>query len=330
MRVARFHGRRDVRVHDEDRPSPGPDEALVRVGAVGLCGSDLHFFEEGGIDGTRPPRALVLGHEFGGTTEDGRVVAVDPALPCRDCARCLEGHDNLCPDVRFAGDGRRDGGLGEWVAWPRRCLVPVPPSLNVADAAMLEPLGVAIHAADLAHLRSAGSAAVLGSGPIGLFLLQVARLTGARLFATDLSQRPHRLEAARALGAEVYASEGGREGGRIFDAAGGGVDVAFEAAGENAAVDAAVEAVRPGGRVVLVGIPAEPRTSVVAGVARRKGLTLFFARRMGDVYARAVRLVAEGRVDVRSMVTHRFPLAEAPAAFEAASRREGLKVLIEP
>jgi L-iditol 2-dehydrogenase len=330
MRVARLHGTADIRLHDEERPRPAADEALVHIGAVGLCGSDLHWYSEGGIDGARVTRPFVLGHEFGGTTEDGRTVAVDPAIPCGECERCHAGHVNLCPGVRFAGDGRRDGGLGEWVAWPKRCLVPLPEGFTPADAAMLEPLGVAIHAVDLGHLRTAGSAGVFGSGPIGLFLLQVAALSGARLFATDLSSRPHRLEAARALGAEVFAAEGGREGGAIFDAAHGGIDVAFEAAGDNAAVDAAVEAVRPGGRVVLVGIPSEERTSFLAGTARRKGLTIVIARRMGHVYPRAVQLVASGRVDVRTMVSHRFPLAECAAAFEAATRRVGHKVVVEP
>ena len=123
----------------------------------------------------------------------------------------------------------------------------------------------------------------------------------------------------------------GREGGAIRDTAGGGgLDVALEAAGEQAAVDAAVEAVRPGARVVLVGIPAEMRTSFLAGSARRKGLSLVLARRMGEVYPRCVRLVASGRVDVRSLVSHRFPLSEIGSAFAAAATRSGLKVLVEP
>jgi L-iditol 2-dehydrogenase len=331
MQVARLHGRGDLRLHDEERPHPGPGEVLVRVRAVGVCGSDVHWFAEGGIDQARVTRPFVLGHEFGGATEDGRRVAVDPSIHCRECARCREGHFNLCAGVRFAGDGRRDGGLAQWVAWPERCLVPVPESLTDADAAMLEPLGIAVHAVDLAHLRTAASVGVFGCGPIGLLLLQVARLFGARLFATDLPSRPHRLEAARALGARVFAAEAGSEGGTICDAAGGGgLDVALEAAGDNAAVDAAVEAVRPGARVVLVGIPSDARTSFVAGTARRKGLTFLLARRMGDVYPRAIRLVTSGRVDVRSLVTHRFPLGRAREAFDAAVQRIGLKVLVEP
>ena len=331
MRVARLHGREDLRLHDEDKPRPGPGEVLVRVRAVGVCGSDIHWFAEGGIGEAHVRRPFVPGHEFGGVTEDGRRVAVDPAIPCAACPSCLAGQANLCLSVRFAGDGAYDGGLGEWIAWPERCLVPLPDSLTEADGAMLEPLGIAIHALDLAHLRLGARVGVFGCGPIGLLLVQLGRLAGARVFATDLARRPHRLQAARALGAEVFAAEEGREGGAIRDAAGGGgLDVALEAAGEQAAVDAAVEAVRPGARVVLVGIPVEARTSFVAGSARRKGLTLVLARRMGNVYARAVQLVASGRVDVRSLVTHRFPLAEIRAAFDLAAARSGLKVIVEP
>ena len=123
MRVARLHGREDLRLHDEDKPRPGPGEALVRVRAVGVCGSDIHWFAEGGIGEAHVRRPFVLGHEFGGVTEDGRRVAVDPAIPCEACPSCLAGHANLCQSVRFAGDGAYDGGLGEWIAWPQRCLV---------------------------------------------------------------------------------------------------------------------------------------------------------------------------------------------------------------
>jgi len=331
MRVARLYGKGDLRLHDEERPRPGAGEVLVRVGAVGLCGSDLHWFAEGGIGGlgvfTRP---FVLGHELGGTTEDGRVVAIDPALPCESCRSCLEGDFNLCQRTRFAGDGVQDGGLCEWMAWPRRAVLPLPPGFTPADAAMLEPLGIAVHAMDLGHVRPGDTVGVFGCGPIGLLIIQIARLSGSRVLATELATRPHRMEAARRLGAEVLAAEAGREGAAVRDATGGeGVDVALETAGDNPAVDAAVESARPGARVVLVGIPSDARTSFPAGTARRKGLSLVLARRMGHVYPRAIALVASGRVDVRSLVSHRFPLAEVRPAFEAADRRVGLKVVVE-
>jgi L-iditol 2-dehydrogenase len=332
VRALRLHGRGDLRLHEEERPEPRPGETLVRVRAVGLCGSDLHWFGEGAIGATPLTRPLVLGHEFAGVTEDGRRVAVDPAVSCQACPLCLEGHPNLCEGIRFAGHGETDGGLREWVAWPERCLVPLPPGLTEADGALLEPLGVALHAVDLAHVRPGDRVGVFGCGPIGLLIVQLARLSGAgQVVATDVGERPHRLEAATRLGARVFAAEGGREAGAIRDAASGrGLDVAIEAAGENAAVDAAVDSVRPGARVVLAGIPAEERTSFVAATARRKGLTLVLVRRMKHAYPRAIRLVEGGRMDLGSAITHRFPLDRGSDAFEAAARREGLKVLVEP
>ncbi len=331
MRAARLHGPRDVRVHDEERPVPGPGEALVHVEAVGLCGSDLHWYEEGGIGGTRATRPVVPGHEMAGRTEDGRLVAIEPAIPCGHCPLCVEGHPNLCPTIRFSGHADLDGSMREWMAWPSHNLIPLPEGFTATDGAMLEPLGVAIHTVDLAHVRPGSSVGVFGSGPVGLFCLQVAKAAGAaRLVATDLPGRPHRLEAARGVGAGAFPADG-REAKAIREAVGGyGLDVAIEAAGVQAAVDAAVEAVRPGGRVVLAGIPGEERTSVRASSARRKGLTILFVRRMKQTYPRAIALAAAGRVDLRSILTHRFPLAEAARAFELAARREGLKVVVEP
>jgi L-iditol 2-dehydrogenase len=331
MKAARLHAARDLRIHDEARPGRRDGEALVRVEAIGLCGSDLHFFEDGGIGGLRITQPIVPGHEMAGRTEDGQLVAIEPAIACGSCSLCRAGHPNLCPTVRFSGLGADDGSMREWMAWPRHCLIPLPEGLTAADGAMLEPFGVALHTVDLAHVRPATTVGVFGSGPIGLFILQAARLAGAAaLFATDLASRPHRLEAARALGARVFAADGS-EAGAIASAAGGfGLDVAIEAAGAQAAVDAAFEAVRPGGRVVIAGISGDERTSFPASSARRKGVTISLVRRMKHTYPRAIALALAGRVDLRSVVTHRFPLAAAAAAFELASSREGLKVLVEP
>jgi L-iditol 2-dehydrogenase len=331
MRVARLHGARNLRLHDEPRPAAGPGEALVRVEAVGICGSDLHWFEEGSIGGTPITRPLVPGHEMAGRTEDGRLVAIDPSLSCGQCAPCGEGHPNLCPSVRFAGYGADDGSLREWMAWPAAALVPLPEGFTAVDGAMLEPLGVAIHAVDLAHVRPGASVGVFGCGPIGLFCLQVAKAAGAsRLVATDLASHSHRLDAARAIGAETFPADGD-EGAAIASVVGPlGLDAAIEAAGTNEAVDAAVEAVRPGARIVLAGIPSAERTSFMASPARRKGLTFALSRRMKHVYPRAIALAASGRVDLRGVVSHRFALADAVRAFETAASRCGLKVVVEP
>ena len=331
MKVVRLHGIGDLRLHDEPDPTPGPSETLLRVTAVGLCGSDLHWLTEAGIGDARLARPLVLGHEFAGMTADGERVAVDPAVPCGVCEFCLEGNPNLCARLRFAGHGVEDGALRERMAWPAHCLHPIPDSLTDVEGVMLEPLGVAIHAVDLGHLKPGMTVGVFGCGPIGLLVLQIARVAGAtRLVATE--KLPHRIEAARSCGAtDVFQANNGREIAKVLAATNGkGVDVAFEATEENGAVETAIAAARPGGHVVLVGIPADDRTAFTASVARRKGLTIKMSRRMKRVYPRAIDLVENGLVDIRSLVTHRFPLAEFERAFSVASRREGLKVVIEP
>ena len=332
MKTLRLHGKKDLRLHDEPKPTPGPGEALVRVTAVGLCGSDVHWYAEASIGDARLERPLVLGHEFAGVVESsGQRVAVDPAVPCGACEFCIEGNPNLCTALRFAGHAMDDGALRETMAWPTHCLHPLPDALSDADGAMLEALGVAIHAVDLGHLKLGSTVGVFGCGPIGLLVLQLARAAGAtQVFATE--KLSHRVEAARSLGATaVFWATDGQEAGDVLAATGGrGVDVAFEVAGENEAVDAAIAATRRGGRVVLVGIPPDDRTSFAASVARRKGLTIKLSRRMKHVYPRAIKLVESGLVDVPSLVTHHFPLIKSEEAFALAQRRAGIKVIIEP
>jgi L-iditol 2-dehydrogenase len=330
MKVVRLHAHGELRLHDEPEPVPVAGEAVVRVKAVGVCGSDLHWFSEGEIGDAKIEHPLVLGHEFAGETEDGTRMAVDPALPCGNCEFCKRGHPNLCENMIFAGHGKTDGALREYASYPPRCLFSLPDSLSFADGAMLEPLGVAIHAVDLGKLRTGMSVGVFGCGPIGLLIVQLVRLSGAStIIATDVL--PHRLEAAKGYGAhQAIVAEAGRELDEIQAATNGrGVDVAFEAAGEQEAVDVSVAAVLPGGKVILVGIPAVDQTSFPASVARRKGLTLKLVRRMKHTYPRAIELVSKGLVDVRSLVTHRFPLEKTAEAFTVAQRREGLKIIIE-
>jgi L-iditol 2-dehydrogenase len=328
MLVARLHGAGDLRLRDEPVPRPGSGECLVRVEAVGICGSDLHWFEEGAIGDARLEHPLVVGHEFAGVVEDGalagRRVAVDPAIPCERCDLCREGHPNLCPAVRFAGHASCDGGLRRFISWPADRLHPLPDSMDGVTGALLEPLGVAIHAVDLGHVDVGARVAIAGCGPIGLLLQQVLTAAGATL-ALAVEPLAHRREAATRMGAESALAP---EDVASWDEP--PVDVAFEAAGTDDAVDAALRVARPGARVVLAGIPAGDTTTFSASVARRKGLTLVVVRRMKEVYPRAIRLVAAGAVDVRSLVTHRFPLARAGEAFESAAAREGLKVVVEP
>ncbi len=329
MQVLRLEPSRQLRLYDEPVPVPGPGEALVRVTAVGLCGSDLHWLAEGGIGDARLERPLVLGHEAAGTLENGERVAIDPAVPCGECEFCREGNPNLCIRLRFAGHGLQDGALREFIAWPARCLYPLPDRINDAEGAMLEPLGVALHAVHLGHIQPGMTVGVLGCGPIGLLIVQLARLSGAAaIYATE--RLAHRLDAARACGA-TSAIPVGPEAETIERLTGGrGVDVVFEAAGEDAAVQTAVQVVKPGGCIVLAGIPGDNRTTFDAATARRKGLTVKWCRRMKHTYPRAIRLVESGMVDVASLVTHRFTLAEGARAFEVLRSREGIKVVVAP
>jgi L-iditol 2-dehydrogenase len=312
-------------------PTPTNGDVLVRVTAVGICGSDLHWYAEGSIGDAQLKHPLILGHEFAGVVVDtGQRVAVEPSIPCGVCAECLEGNPNLCETQRFAGHGAQDGALCEYIAWPSNCLFPLPDTLSDVDGAVLEPLGVAIHAVDLGHVKPGMTVGVFGCGPIGLLMLQVARAAGAvQLIATDLL--PHRVESARALGAQAFMANDPDHVNQILAATNGrGVDVAFEVSTNSDAVATAIATARPGSRVVLTGIPDDDRTTFKASVARRKGLTLKLVRRMKHTYPRAIRLVESGVVDVRSIVTHRLPLAEADQAFAIANKRDGLKVIVEP
>jgi L-iditol 2-dehydrogenase len=316
--VARLYGPGDVRLGDEPVPVPGAGQSLVRVTAVGLCGSDLHWYGEGGIGDSTLDSPLVVGHEFAGVVEGGprhgQRVAVDPAVPCDACEQCRAGHRNLCPTVVFAGHGTCDGGLREYVAWPTALLYALPDGLSDAEGALLEPLCVALHALDLAHVRLGTRVAVVGCGPIGLMLVQAAWAAGAgHVLAAD--PLPHRLEAALRLGAGPLE---------------GDADVVFEVAGTDAAVEAAMRVARPGARVVLIGIPDNDRTSFPASLARRKGLTLMLARRANEGYPRATELVRQKSVDLASLVTSRYPLDRVGEAFEDAEQRGGLKVILEP
>jgi L-iditol 2-dehydrogenase len=342
MRVARLHGVGDIRVSDEAVPGPGPGECLVRVTAVGICGSDLHWWDQGGIGDAQLAQPLVLGHEGAGVVESGprrgQRVAIDPAIPCGLCRPCRDGYRNLCPRVRFAGHGGTDGAMREFLTWPEELLYPLPHELTDADGAVLEPLGVALHSYDLGHLPLGGTAAVIGCGPIGLLLIQVLRAAGARsVVAAD--PLPHRREAATKFGADLVIDPGtGEERAGELDGFGelagggdtGGVNVAFEIAGTGKGVRLAMDAVRPGGRVVLAGIPDDDLTIFSASAARRKGVTIALVRRMNEAYPRAISMAARGQVDLGPVVTHHFPLSDVAGAFGAANHRAGLKVIVEP
>ena len=322
MKALRLHAAGELRLHEEPDPEPQAGEALVRVGGVGLCGSDRHWFLEAGIGDAVLREPLVLGHEFAGVVVEGpragERVVLDPAVPCERCPLCLTGQGHLCADVRFAGHGSTDGALRTLVAWPDHLVHTLPHTVADEAAPLLEPLAVALHAIELGGAAAGSTAAVIGCGPLGLLLVQALRAAGLRV---ELAVDPlsHRVAAARELGA------------RSSEPAGIEVDVAYEAAGDDDALDAAIAAARPGGRVVLVGIPDGDRSSLRAAAARRKELTLAFCRRMrASDLPRAIGLAESAGLELGALVTARYGLADGPQAFRDLVERRGLKVVVEP
>lgn len=347
MLAARLHGPADLRI--DSVPYPGPpskSDALVRITAVGVCGSDLHTFRHARIGDTRLEGPLILGHEFTGVVEQvdaraldgnfralepGARVAVDPAQPCARCAPCERGDPNLCENLRFCGLWPDQGALCQWMHMPARSCFPIPPEIDDEAAVMLEPLGIAIHTADLAKIRVGDRVAILGAGPVGLCILQLVRLSGADcVYVAD--RFPWRLNLARRLGASETLDCGQTDPVEaVRQATGGrGVDVAIEAAWCDESLDQAAEMLAMGGRLMVVGISSDDRMTLRHSTARRKGLSIVMVRRMKHAYPRAVRLAERGLVDLECLVTHRFPLQRAAEAFAMnADYRDGvIKALV--
>ena len=335
-RALYIDGARRIAVRSLNLGPGRPGEIMLQVAAVGICGSDLHYFKDGGIGSAIIREPFVPGHEFAGRLEDdlpahglaaGQLVAVDPSEPCGACEWCAVGHSNLCPAVRLIGAPPIGGAMTERI-WVRPAqLVPVPDGMGPLEAVMLEPLGVAIHAIDLARPRLLERVALLGCGPIGLLVLQVLKAAGAGevLAAEPLA---HRRAHATRLGADRVTDSIAE----LVDWSGGGCPLVLEATNSPEGFKDAVTAARIGGRIVLVGIPDGDQYTLPASEARRRGLKIKLSRRMGEVYPRAIALVASGKIDVASIVTHRIGLDEAPAAFRnLAENVAGYgKVLVYP
>jgi L-iditol 2-dehydrogenase len=331
MLAARLHGPRDLRVERVPMPGPpAPGQVLLRVKTTGVCGSDLHLYQDARIGDTPIDAPFIIGHEFSAVVEAagpgaldgwhqpiaaGARVAVDPAQPCGRCELCDQGHPNLCVNLHFCGNYPDAGSLCEWLHMPARSCYPLPDAIDDTRGALLEPLGVAIHAVDLARIRVGDTVAIVGAGPIGLLILQLVRLSGASVvFVSD--PFAWRLALAERWGARpIECSSSDPVSAVMRETLGRGVDVAIEAAWADVSVEQAAARARLGGRLVLVGIPGDDRLAMRHSTARRKGLTIRLCRRMKHVHRRAMELVLRGRVDLPALVSHRFALAEAPEAF---------------
>jgi len=317
-----IHGAGDVRVSPYTPADPNDNEVMVQVKAVGVCGSDLHYYKDGGIGTAKIREAFIPGHEFSAVVlqdipdkniEQGELVAVDPATHCGTCEWCQRGYHNLCPHVKFIGSPPFNGAMTTTLPVPTSALIKLPENINAEQGAMLEPLGVCIHAIDLAKPRLVESIAVLGCGGIGLGIIQLLIQTGCHhIIAID--PQKHRAQKALSLGATVS----GTSMDMVSEATDSrGCDLVIEATNSPDGMADAIRSAAIGGRVVLVGIPdGDTYTAFSAAEARRRGVDLRFSRRMGDVYDRAITLVKQSRVDVDTLITHRFTVDDADHAFK--------------
>lgn len=312
----------------------GTEDVLVRVKAVEICGTDIHYYQGDSAGYTKMAYPFVMGHEFAGVVEavgsqvtdllPGDRVAVDPANSCSRCESCLAGHPNVCPTGRFSGSPGVPGALQELLVHPARLAFTLPDSMSFIQAALLEPLGVALHAVDLGKIRIADTVAVLGCGPIGLNIVQLARLAGAQdVFVTELVG--HRLRLAEKCGASLAIDPRRQDPVRaILDATNGrGVDVAFEVAGALETPEMAAEVAKACGTAVVVGICAQDQMPFRSTPTRKKGLTIKVSRRMGHLYPRTLALVKRQMIDVGSLVTHVFPLERGHEGFELLDGYKG-------
>jgi threonine dehydrogenase-like Zn-dependent dehydrogenase len=319
-------------------PSPtaalGADDVRVRVRLAGLCGTDVRIWS-----GDRPVRyPLVLGHEFLGTVDavgsavtrvhPGQRVVVEPNYSCGVCPLCAEGNRNLCLSRTAVGIDV-DGGFAETARVPSRCCWPAPASVADEDLLLTEPLGVVARAVGRGFAPRTETAAVLGVGTLGLLAIQVLRARGARVLAVGRSDR--RADLARRLGAEAThaVADGGLDVAARRFAGREGVDLVVETAGTAEAVEHALALVRPGGRVVLTGLPRAPSTVSFFSVVRRE-VTITGSMIYQDEFGEALALLAGGAVHGAPLVTHRFPLAAIADAFAAHRDRASIKVALVP
>lgn len=346
MRAARYYGNRDVRIDEVEAPAPGPNEVRIDVGACGICGSDVSEYLHGPRYKTGDDLPITLGHELGGTVVEagegadvdvGTEVVLNPLVACEDCPRCDEAKYNLCENLSVVG-AHRPGGYAESVTAPAGNVIPLPDGVSPELAAVAEPMAVGLHAVLQSPLRPGGSVAVVGLGPIGLSIVQIAADAGAgRIYASG-----HR-EARRALasecGADVVVDPRATDPiERIRDETDGGVDVAFEVAGTESALDDAIKAAKPGGHTTVAGVfEGGVEIDPMDLVNRERTVNASAAYQTGPLAGRdfgaVLRAIGDGRYDPEPLVTSRIDLGDiVEAGFEAlADSGSGeVKVLVRP
>lgn len=310
---------------------PLPHEAVVRVEAVGVCGSDTAYFTVGYIGDYVVEGPLVLGHEVSGVVAAigdsvsnvavGERVAVEPGAPCRDCPQCTAGRYHLCPDLVFLATPPHDGALLEQLTIDARNLFPIPDSLSFEDGALLEPLSVGIWACRRAALQPGDDVLVTGAGPVGLLSAAVARALGAgSVTVSDISDA--RLAVAADLGFAVEHS------GEVSDVR---FDVLVECSGAPGVLATGLGRLRESGRAAVVGLSKDETVALPLSRLNPRELTIAMVNRYANTWPTAIALVSSGRVDLSGIVTHRFPLERtADALLAARTHPDAIKAVVHP
>ena len=343
MKAAVLTGIRRMEVREVPDPKIEKDtDVLLKIEEVGVCGSDVHYFETGRIGSQIVKFPFIVGHECAATVARvgkkvkrvrvGDEVVVEPAVSCHDCDQCNRGRENTCFKLRFLGTpGQGDGCLSQFIVMPEECCFPTKGKLTMEQGALCEPLAIAVYSVKQSHLPANADVAVLGAGPIGLSCMTVARAQGARTcYMTE--KIPERMKMAADNGA-TWVGNPMKEDivSAILKQEPLGMDVVYECAGQQETIDQAVDLLRAGGTLMLIGIPREDRISLSIDKIRRKEVTIVNVRRQNGCTQAAMDLIASGRVNVDFMVTHRFGLDDVQDAFEmVAGYRDGaVKAMIE-
>jgi L-iditol 2-dehydrogenase len=332
MRAAVLHPPGEIRIEERERPSPGPREVLVQITAVGVCGSDVHYYEHGRIGPFVVEAPLVLGHESAGRVVElgdgasrhavGDRVALEPGVPCGRCRECRAGRYNLCADVRFFATPPVDGAFAEYVTIHEDFAFALPESLSDEEGALMEPLSVGVWACRKAGVSAGDRVLVTGAGPIGQLAMQCALAFGAtEVIVSDVN--PHRLALARRTGATQTVTPGDD---LDLDA-----DALIECSGHPAALAAGIRALRPAGTAVLVGMGPEEEGTLPLSVIQAREIWVTGTFRYANTYPTAIALAASGRVDLKAIMSGRFQLEEAEAALRAGREDpESVKPLVLP
>lgn len=328
MKAAVLTGIRQMEIVDVPDPAePGPNDVLLKVEQVGVCGSDVHYYTTGRIGTQVVQYPYRVGHEFSATVlkvgadvdnvEPGDRVAIEPAMSCWECDQCREGRPHTCRKLRFLGcPGQAEGCLSELITMPSECCFHIPESLTLEQAALVEPLSIGIYASRLAGKLAGKNIGILGFGPIGISVFLAAQKAGAAdIYVTD--RIAERLAAAESQGAvwtgnpdntDVVKEIAAREEHLL--------DCIFECCGKQEAIDSAVELLKPGGRLMLIGIPQVDRIGFNIDLCRRKEICIQNVRRQNHCMQAAVEMLADNPGIMDFAITHRFPLSESKAAFD--------------